>query len=327
MPAYNAEAYLREAIDSILAQTYRNIEFVIVNDGSTDRSEAIIRSYTDPRIKYVINEQNLGIVKTRNRALEASTGIYVAIMDSDDVMLPDKIDRQVAFMESHPEYSMCATWFTRIDKNGKVINHFRRPTSDTESLVHLTIENFFCHSTVMFRGDLARKLRYDDEYNIVEDYELYYRLSKLGRISCLPYNTTQYRVHGENISTRKRDAMFKVIVSLNKRILQDNGIGFTEDQLLIHSNLLYYNFEAFSDDASMRELESWIQHFYGHFKNRDSVTRATLLHILFEKWLVICSRSGHKSKMVLNGLIGLSPAIYGQEMLRKFRKNLNKLNR
>ena len=102
MPAYNAAKYIKEAIDSILAQTYRDFEFIIVNDGSTDNTKEIILSYSDPRIVYIENEQNSGICVTLNKGLDAAKGRYIVRMDSDDIALPQRLEVQVRYMDANP---------------------------------------------------------------------------------------------------------------------------------------------------------------------------------------------------------------------------------
>lgn len=109
MPAYNAEKYLREAIDSILAQTFTDFELIIINDGSTDFTKDIILSYTDQRIRYIENEQNSGICVTLNKGLDAARGRYIARMDSDDISLPRRLEVQVQYMDSHPEIGVAGT--------------------------------------------------------------------------------------------------------------------------------------------------------------------------------------------------------------------------
>src|SRR5215472_9201923 len=99
MPVYNGEKHLREAIDSILSQTFRDFEFLIINDGSTDGSVEIIASYRDPRILLVHNEKNLGLIATLNRGMDLARGEYITRMDCDDISLPRRLEKQVAFME------------------------------------------------------------------------------------------------------------------------------------------------------------------------------------------------------------------------------------
>ena len=109
MPVYNDTLYLREAIDSILNQTYKDFIFLIINDGSTDNSEDIIASYTDKRIKLINHPYNMGRPAARNTALEAADTEYLAWMDADDIAFPNRLQQQIAFLDSHPEISICGS--------------------------------------------------------------------------------------------------------------------------------------------------------------------------------------------------------------------------
>lgn len=106
MPAYNAEQYISEAIESILNQTYSNFEFIIIDDGSTDRTVEMVQSYSDPRIRFVQNEHNLGVAATLNRGLKLATGEYIARMDADDIALRERFGKQVSFLDMHPEIAV-----------------------------------------------------------------------------------------------------------------------------------------------------------------------------------------------------------------------------
>src|SRR6185369_12980087 len=108
LPVYNGEEYLRESIDSILKQSYSNFEFLILNDGSSDRSEEIIQSYSDPRIKYH-KHANCGLAATLNKGIELAKGEYIARQDQDDISLPTRLEKQITFLENHSEYAMVGT--------------------------------------------------------------------------------------------------------------------------------------------------------------------------------------------------------------------------
>src|SRR5687768_2170096 len=114
MPVYNTAAYLRESIESILTQTFKDFEFIIINDGSADNSEEIILGYNDQRIKYLKNEVNKGYVFSLNRALKIATGKYIARLDSDDLSLPGRLMAQYNFMENHPQVIVCGCAFESI---------------------------------------------------------------------------------------------------------------------------------------------------------------------------------------------------------------------
>ena len=119
MPAYNSEEYVKQAIDSVLAQTFSDFELIIVNDGSSDRSKEIILSYTDERIRYLENEKNLGIVKTRNRCIANAAGKYIAVLDNDDIALPFRLEEQVRFLEANSDYGVCGSFYRIIDSEDR----------------------------------------------------------------------------------------------------------------------------------------------------------------------------------------------------------------
>src|ERR1017187_7276972 len=112
MPVYNAAPFLREAIDSILNQTFKNFELLIINDGSTDNCEEIILTYKDPRIRYIKNETNIKLISTLNKGIKLSKGKYIVRMDADDISFPDRIEKQVNYMETNPAIALCGTWFS-----------------------------------------------------------------------------------------------------------------------------------------------------------------------------------------------------------------------
>ena len=242
MPVYNGENYLKEAIDSILSQSYQNIELVIVNDGSTDSSKAVIQSYADSRIRLVENERNSGIVFTRNRGLESASGAYIATLDCDDIALPDRLEKQVDFLVKNPDYGMCGSYYYIMNGSGKQTKKVRPPTSNRDIITYLLVGNCFCNSTMLIRSSLAKELKYRENFDIVEDYELWHRISKRAKLACLPFYGTYYRVHGNNISVSKMNDMFSRAKKINAEILKDLNIEFSERELEIHASWLNGNF-------------------------------------------------------------------------------------
>ena len=121
MPAYNVELYVEEAVRSILNQTFCDFEFIIVDDGSTDRTPEILRSFTDPRIRLLFNEKNEGNYPARNRGCRLARGKYIAVMDADDVALPERLEKQVRFMEGNPDVLACGTAYRLMDRNKIIV--------------------------------------------------------------------------------------------------------------------------------------------------------------------------------------------------------------
>lgn len=232
MPVYNGEQYLREAIESILNQTYSDFEFIIINDFSMDSTEDIIKSYTDKRIVYIKNEQNMGVANTLNRGLDIAKGEYIARMDADDISLPSRFEKQVSYMDTHKDIDVLATQVFTF--GAKEFNH---PTSvNHDSLkVDMLFNTCLCHPTVMLRGSVFGKngIRYDNAFNKLEDYELWARICNTHKIACYDEILFKYRLHENQVTQNYNDEFVVQYIELKNRILSDleidnNTIGFNE---------------------------------------------------------------------------------------------------
>lgn len=199
MPVYNGERYLREAIDSILKQTLRDFEFIIVDDGSTDSSPDIIASYSDPRIRMLRNAVNCGLVASLNRAIEVATTPFLARMDSDDISLPDRLLEQLRFMQANSDVAASGTWAIEIDADGKQLALRTAPTG--EEVAHeFWRPSPLIHPTAIIRRSHLGELRYDPRALHAEDYDLWLRLANKHPLQNLPRALLLYRVHGSSIT-------------------------------------------------------------------------------------------------------------------------------
>ncbi|MBI1920674.1 MAG: glycosyltransferase [Geobacter sp.] len=211
MPVYNGERFLREAIDSILAQSFTDFELLIINDGSTDGSAGIIESYGDPRIRLVHNERNLGLVATLNRGIDLARGEYLARMDADDVSLPERLERQVTYLDAHPGVGVCAVRVALIGSEGEARGEWdmdRQTTSWQEIRACLPKSNCIAHPGVMARKDLLARYRYRAEQLHAEDYDLWLRLCADGhKIGKIAEPLLRYRVHDESVTVKSRGAV------------------------------------------------------------------------------------------------------------------------
>jgi hypothetical protein len=196
MPVYNGAAYLREAIDSILAQSFTDYEFIIINDGSTDSSEEIILSYNDPRIRYVRNERNIKLIATLNKGLDLCTGKYIARMDADDISYPARFEKQVAFMEANPGFGLCGT---DIDVD---INTWVRIGDHEYIRFCFLFHNPLCHPTAFIRTAVIRehKLYYPAEYIHAEEYIFWLHILAHSKCINLDEKLLRYRLHEGQVS-------------------------------------------------------------------------------------------------------------------------------
>lgn len=203
LPVYNAEKFVGAAIDSILTQSYNDFELIIINDGSTDGSEDLIKSYADPRIVYLENETNKGLVKSLNSGLAAVRGIYIARMDADDISCSDRFEKQVNFLERRPEIGVLGGAYREITSTGQERSIHRFPLTHHLLSWSLCYRNPIAHPSVMLRKDLLTKIGgYPTDVIIPEDYYLWCTLNSRTMFANLPDILIKYRLHGGSISVR-----------------------------------------------------------------------------------------------------------------------------
>jgi len=227
MTAYNSASFVRETIESILGQTFEDFEYIIVDDCSSDETPDIIRSYDDPRIRHIRNATNQGISGSRNIGLDAARGEFLAPTDHDDLSLPQRLAREVAFLDAHPEVVLVAGT-ARTLENGRVS---KAPPAVTEPHLirwQLMLSSPITHSAVCVRLNAIRdhRLYYRPEYHYAEDYDLYHRLARIGDLACIDEPVVVYRYHGDNASHRyqaEMDAHGKAfLVDVYRELLGDD---------------------------------------------------------------------------------------------------------
>lgn len=228
MPAYNAEKYIAQAIESILGQTFDDFEFIILNDCSKDRTEEIILSYNDPRIVYLKNEQNLGVAVTLNNGLAAATGKYIARMDADDISLPERLEKQVAHLEANEDIAVLGTNVELFNENGTISTGWS--ATDSEQMkVDLLFACGLAHPSVMMRTEVIRELGgYDVEFNGLEDYELWCRVLQKSKVAMLPDILLRYRIHGSQVTQNPSLRYRELYRALKTRQIRQLGLEPTE---------------------------------------------------------------------------------------------------
>ncbi|KAF0693435.1 Aste57867_15608 [Aphanomyces stellatus] len=211
LPAFNESKFIGAALESLLAQTYRRFEVLVVDDCSTDETVALVRAYKDPRIRLLQNPTNLGVARTLNRGLALAQGAFVARMDGDDVALPERLAMQVAFLQSHPDIDLVGSAIGLIgpelatSRPCKVVVY---PTTASTTRWQMWMGSMLAHPTVLFRRELLITFTYDETLGSGEDYDLWLRLlhrTPPVRMLSLGTPLLLHRKHGANASTRKRD--------------------------------------------------------------------------------------------------------------------------
>jgi len=198
MSVYNGEKYLRQAIDSILNQTFKDFEFLIINDGSTDRTAEILQSYQDSRIKVINNEKNIGLTKSLNKGLKLAKGEYIARMDADDVSLPTRLEKQICFLDENKEVgSLGAAWYI-IDENSREMGISK--SANNKHAVH-----FMCHGTALIRKNCLEEVGlYREVFERAQDYDLWLRIADEFEVANLSQPLYKLRVHRASISSSKK---------------------------------------------------------------------------------------------------------------------------
>ncbi len=204
MPVYNGGRYLRDAIESVLRQTLQDFEFLIIDDGSQDESIAVVKSYRDERIRLIENGRNLGLIETLNRGLQMARGEYVARMDADDISLPRRLERQLEYMERHPDVSVISSYHRYMDDNGRVFRTVRGEVRDYRISFRMYVEghNPVLHPAAMFRTKTIREHGgYSRDFAHAEDGELWFRLNARGvKFGNVPRVLLLYRCHNRQIT-------------------------------------------------------------------------------------------------------------------------------
>lgn len=213
MAVRNGEPYLSSAIESILSQTLRDFEFIIIDDGSTDGSLAIANSFADPRIN-LITQTNHGLSYSLNQGIIASQCAYIARMDADDISLPERLERQLSFLQRNPEYCMVGTNACITSVEGEKLYMTKLPTLDQDIRLWLTeFHSPFYHGSIMFKRDAILKCNLYDEHVVqhIEDILLWQRMARVGLLANLAETLYLYRITPEAVSSVPRSVEGKKI--------------------------------------------------------------------------------------------------------------------
>lgn len=206
MTAYNAGPYLRPAIDGLLAQTFPDFEIVVVENGSTDGTRAGLAAYGDSRLRVIELDENIGRTPALNLALENARGRYVANQDADDTSLPTRLEKQVAYLDGHPDCVLVASWCDFIDETGARIGVFGPPAGSAYEV--FPVNNPISHSAAMFRRDSAVAVGgYPADFPFAQDAALWLKLAARGDAFVLPETLAQVRRHGGNLTVNPKSAL------------------------------------------------------------------------------------------------------------------------
>ena len=301
MTVYNGEDYLREAIESILNQTYRDFKFLILDNSSSDSSREIIRSYNDPRIELVALPENIGQVAALNKGLDMIDTPLVARMDADDISLPRRFERQTAFMEAHPGIGVCGIFVRGFLQQNKKEIKYRWPTKPEDIKVRLMFECCLPHPGVMLRKTFFDQygLRYDETIGHSFDWELWQRAADHFDLANLPEFHLRYRFHPENESKKNTHLQEAAALKLDNRSLE--RLELHRHLLrLVHRDVAY---ETFNVKNREPEFLNRVVQWFGELENankRQRIYSEEALHcFLRERLFVVLHHNTAHPKLIL----------------------------
>jgi len=258
MPAYNAESFLAESVESILNQTFTDFELLILNDGSTDGTLALAQTFAkkDPRVRVLNNGKNRGLAYTRNRLLREAQGEFLAILDSDDISLPERLAKQVAYLEAHPEVGILGGGVIYFSAQNPHKSTSIRLGGSARIAAHLLFQNVMGQSTITLRSSL-KHLKYDSTYLSGEDYHLWVRASFETQLDNLQEPLIRYREHEGNISKQKKDVILANNLRIQQMQLERLGLSPSPRNLEVHRYLSAFQLPQ-SPELFMEALD-WLE--------------------------------------------------------------------
>jgi glycosyltransferase involved in cell wall biosynthesis len=257
MGVYNGGIYLREAVNSIINQTYDNFEFIIIDDASTDDTNAVLDSFNDARIKIIKNESNLGLTRSLNKGLQLAQGKYIARMDADDISDRKRFERQVKFLEENTHIDLCGTWKSLVNDPQRISEY---PVTHDEIKLALLSHNPFAHPSVMWRKDVFDKLglSYNEEYVTSQDYELWNRAVYRIQTANIPENLLFYREHELQITNFKQQHQSGNATKIKLKQLNFLDLKPNSSEELAHLCVFDGLFKKFSDAEYVKAADGWM---------------------------------------------------------------------
>lgn len=263
MPAYNAEKYISEAIDSILNQTFTDFEFIIIDDGSIDNTIGIINNYNDERIRLIQNEANLGVAQTLNKGIELSRGQYIARMDADDIAFPSRIEKQVLLLDRDKRLGICGSNAILFGSVNPSVTNI--PLTDSIIRYSMFLNSPFIHPSVCMRTEMLKELGvfYESEFEGREDYRLWMKISLSDwQMKNISQPLIKYRIHSNQVTQKKSVDYVTENIKLKKAYFESLGFSFSDDTINVicsvslgnpcksieQFNLLYNAFEIIVDN-------------------------------------------------------------------------------
>lgn len=313
MPVYNADKFLLESIDSIFNQTYKNFIFLIVNDGSIDKSEDIIlkKQKEDSRILYLKNEKNRGIVSALNKGIDIVSTKYIVRMDADDISTPDRIEKLVDYMEGNSDIGVCSSYMKAFGTDNDV---WKTPLLNNEINAGLLFRTTMAHAASIIRTSIfsQNKIRYSSLVPHQEDYLLWHTMHENGILfSCIPKVLYFVRREDHNVTVTNRNSFLERNRIIHRIILTDFGIKFSDMELRLHSGFTDKNLLPTYNNIMM--LNKWYNRILKHNVINKHYPNSELINV------IEYMKNNLFYKMVDEGYM---PTIYYWLIIRKPSKSM-----
>lgn len=285
MPVFNSAKYLGKSLDSVVKQTYSNIEIIVINDGSKDRSSEIIGKFKDSRIKLINFKRNKGIVSALNKGLDLAKGKYIIRMDSDDIAHKDRVKKQVEFMEAHPKIGVCGSAIKVIGRKNYT---WFPPTNSEDIKLKMFLESPIAHPSVCIRKKIleVNNLRYDVNYEFAEDYKLWVDMSRYCEMANLDDVLLRYRVHSTQIGATKTKMQQKSVMKVKNELLTLLTGTPTKDELKLHIKAM--SWPRNQSNKELEELRSWYEKLVSANYKKQIYNTRKFKAMMGERWVGAC---------------------------------------
>lgn len=286
------EVFVKQSIESILSQDHSDFEFLIYNDNPSDVVlDSLIQKYVvqDSRVIYNRNSQNIGLAATLNQGILAAKGEFIARMDADDISMPERLSKQLDYMNSHPEIVVLGSWARVIDERNTVISKLKFKCSYNHIFVASLFFSYLVHPSVMIRKKymLENKLFYDENFPCSQDFDLWTRiLLNSGKMTNLPIFLLDYRISAQQVSTRKRETQIKLTKDVCKKFIEKIlNVNLTDEQLEAHVSLI-----TNSVNISVYDKKVWLLWLIGQFNKNSNIRHFLPFLKKYSIFLLSCAK-------------------------------------
>ncbi len=317
MSNYNTPInYLKESIDSVLNQTYSNFEFIIIDDGSTNDSLEFIKSYNDPRIKLITNEENIGLTKSLNKGLDVAQGEFIARMDTDDICYPERFEKQFEYMNNHPDTFVCGTWPNILRENGNIATEKWACSEINDMDVYRIYLLFGClppffHSSSFINHQLLldNHIRYNNKYRYSQDYELWTRTTRIANTYIIPEPLLIYRMHKESIGHAKRNLQKECDYGIIQDQLNYLHLKLKDNVKVLHIIFLKDDIHYSNEVLYDLNFKKWLKELIRANKKYKRYNHKKFKKTLWYNWSRMCYVDLSRSKLTKRIKILLSLSI------------------